>query len=103
MADRADLPGWAKPDLWLDDAHAVEFTYRDGQAEPIGAILWHRPRNPKPEPSATSGWCAGGFQWDGTLGPNWALHSLSPLHVEPSIQCGCGEHGFIRGGKWEPA
>lgn len=31
--------------------------------------------------------------------------SLDPLHLEPSIgwmNC-CGRHGFIRGGKWEPA
>ncbi len=30
----------------------------------------------------------------------WELHSLDPLHVEPSLLCGCGSHGFIRAGAW---
>jgi hypothetical protein len=31
----------------------------------------------------------------------WTLHSLEPLHIEPSVACGlCGHHGFIRDGKW---
>lgn len=32
------------------------------------------------------------------------LVSEEPLHVEPSILCGqCGDHGFIRDGRWESA
>lgn len=49
----------------------------------------------------------------GNTSPRWmwqiaSVHrvvSLDPLHLEPSIawtDC-CGRHGFIRGGKWEPA
>ena len=43
------------------------------------------------------------WEWRGTQ-----LHTLvcrEPLHLEASIgwtDC-CGRHGFIRGGKWEPA
>jgi hypothetical protein len=33
----------------------------------------------------------------------WQLLSLEPLHVEPSILCSCGRHGFVRNGKWEEA
>lgn len=36
--------------------------------------------------------------------PTWEVHSLEPLHTEPSIQCrreGCNTHGYIRGGRWE--
>lgn len=37
-------------------------------------------------------------------GAKWQVHSLDPLHVEPSILCrNCGNHGFIRNGKWEDA
>lgn len=33
--------------------------------------------------------------------PTWELVSLDPIHVEPSLLCGCGSHGFIRHGAWE--
>jgi len=33
----------------------------------------------------------------------WTVHSLDPLHLEPSLKCSCGHHGFIREGKWQPA
>lgn len=41
--------------------------------------------------------------------PKWELHSLDPLHLEPSIQMYAGielapsYHGHIRNGRWEPA
>lgn len=52
--------------------------------------------------------CAGSVTFDlpgleGRHGPRWALHSLDPLHVEPSILCSCGRHGFVREGKWVEA
>lgn len=98
-----DLPSWADPDLWLDEDHALEWLTRKGESEPYGAHIWHRPGPNKRQLSATPGWCLGTFQWNGTTGPNWTLVSRDPLHVEPSILCGCGEHGFIRDGKWIPA
>lgn len=95
---REELPSWIKPDLWLDESRAVEFTTHQGAAGPTGAHFVHRNKQ-KPDE-----WCIGGFQWTGTTGPNWTLVSLSPLHVEPSIHClSCGEHGYIRGGRWLPA
>lgn len=34
----------------------------------------------------------------------WDVISLEPLTLFPSILCrACGEHGFIRDGKWVPA
>lgn len=31
------------------------------------------------------------------------LVSKVPLHIEGSVIChGCGDHGFIRGGEWQP-
>lgn len=34
----------------------------------------------------------------------WQVHSLDPLHVEPSIlRRECGLHGFVREGRWVPA
>ena len=33
----------------------------------------------------------------------WQVESWEPLTVSPSILCSCGDHGFIRGGKWVKA
>lgn len=99
----SNLPSYAEPDLWLDDDHAIEFITRQGETEPYGAHIWHRPGPKKRDPSAMHGWCLGTFQWRGMNGPNWTLESMSPLTVSPSILCSCGAHGFIREGKWIPA
>lgn len=57
-------------------------------------------------PTPTGGQCGHIALWDGSQGPNrtWTLISLDPLHLEPSLLCRiCGDHGFIRDGKWVPA
>lgn len=30
----------------------------------------------------------------------WTVESWDPLTLSPSLLCSCGDHGFIRGGKW---
>lgn len=51
--------------------------------------------------------CVGGISWCSECrGPTWELHSLDPLHVEPSILTSChnhpdAHHGHIRNGRWE--
>jgi hypothetical protein len=54
--------------------------------------------------------CVGSIRWCAECkGPTWELHSIDPLHVEPSIQTNCrnpnhgSRHGFIREGKWVEA
>lgn len=56
--------------------------------------------------------CAGGITFDGEVQrelvpekARWQVVSLEreTLHVEPSLLCICGDHGFIRGGQWIPA
>lgn len=33
--------------------------------------------------------------------PKWTVESREPLTLSPSLLCrACGDHGFIRGGKW---
>lgn len=83
--------------MWLDEKHAIQFTTELGETEHTGALFVHRDKRTPDE------WCIGGFQWRGKTGPNWTLVSLDPLTVTPSIHClSCGDHGFIRGGKWVP-
>jgi hypothetical protein len=33
----------------------------------------------------------------------WQVESWEPLTLSPSILCSCGDHGFIRNGKWVSA
>jgi len=35
--------------------------------------------------------------------PRWQVHSWEPLTISPSLLCSCGDHGFIREGKWVKA
>jgi hypothetical protein len=54
------------------------------------------------------GGCDGVIHWWALPGGDeklWTLHSLDPLHVEPSVQCTVHpeHHGFIRNGRWEQA
>jgi hypothetical protein len=35
--------------------------------------------------------------------PTWTIERLDPLTLSPSLLCVCGDHGFIRDGRWVPA
>jgi hypothetical protein len=98
------LPGYAKPDLWLDNDNAIELVRWKDDPEPYRAVWWHR------SAKSETGWCAGGLAWRNPaperLGETalWTLHSREPLTLSPSLLClTCGAHGFIRDGKWQPA
>jgi hypothetical protein len=36
-------------------------------------------------------------------GAAWQVESWEPLTISPSLLCHCGDHGFIREGRWVPA
>lgn len=40
---------------------------------------------------------------EGKERPVWQVMFLDPLTLRPSLNCACGEHGFITDGKWIPA
>lgn len=66
-----------------------------------GAIIDH----PAPDGST----CSGAIPFDTptarALGKEkvWQVESWEPLTVSPSVLCSCGDHGFVREGKWVPA
>lgn len=73
-----------------------------------GAVVGH-PVGPHPiVPAAkSSGYCEGAITFDGEvqrqLVPDrarWTVESWDPLTVAPSLLCACGDHGFIRDGRW---
>lgn len=54
-----------------------------------------------------SGWDEGFVTFDipenteGDARPKWKVESWDPLTLSPSLlQRGCGDHGFVRDGKW---
>lgn len=63
-----------------------------------------------PKKSDPSQRCVGGVTFDGEVQrlihpkvAKWTLVSDEPLHIEPSVLCSCGDHGWIRDGRWVPA
>lgn len=72
------------------------------RVERAGAIVRHR---------AARGWCESVVHFDlpetllMTHGesqlPIWRVDAWEPLTLSPSLRCAlCGDHGFIRGGRW---
>ncbi len=87
------------PDLGLNPqwAHLALLIRQHGPR--YGAIVAHK----KPDGSL----CEGSITFDtplsranGTKVPLWQVHSWEPLTLSPSLLCHCGDHGFIRGGRW---
>jgi hypothetical protein len=50
--------------------------------------------------------CDGAITFDSPIarevfdGPFWTVESWDPLTLSPSLLCHCGDHGFIKHGKW---
>lgn len=71
--------------------------------ERYGAIIRHPAKKP-----GVCGGCAA-IHFDGPvqreLGEKvtWKIESWEPLTLSPSLLCACGDHGFIREGRWVPA
>lgn len=79
----------------------------------IGIIHWH-PRGDGKLVDGEPVGCGGGVYFVRSTSPAeaqrpiWQVHTLDPLHIEPSVLCtpdkgGCGSHGFIRAGQWVQA
>jgi len=41
--------------------------------------------------------------YGGKIHDVWHVESWEPLTLSPSLLCHCGDHGFIRDGRWEVA
>lgn len=90
-----------KDTLDLGDDHVMVFSEYLGQAR-VGASVKHK----KPDGTPCQGWIAfSGRSWAESFAPGaiatWDVAKDEPLTLTPSILCrGCGDHGFITGGKW---
>jgi hypothetical protein len=73
---------------------------------PIGGIMIHE------KADTPHGYCSGGITFDvpylhpghkvrgGKPAPLWQVNSMEPLDLSPSLLCACGDHGFVRAGRW---
>lgn len=88
-------------DLDLGDDHKLLWT-GDASGRRTGAVIEHLSGGEDHKPAGS--YCAGGVSWveGGRPGPVWHLEGEADEHItlSPSIRCGCGDHGFIRDGKW---
>lgn len=105
MRGQADPEGLAQDvELGIHDlGHDVKimFEVRTEGGPRVGLIESHRTPDGRE--------CSGSVTFDvpeaeGLPGPRWTVESWEPLTLSPSILCrGCGWHGWIRNGRWEPA
>jgi len=80
--------------------------YPDAAGDLAGQLAGFRVTHPRGGADGADECAGGAGSWipvsDGDRG--WAVVSLEPLTLKPSLQCTvCGDHGFIQGGKWVPA
>lgn len=101
---------------WKDigDGHAYSLYVGSDHKTPVGALVKH-PLHDDDEQCRWRGECVGSIifrvpeaesaalRGDGSRHAQWDVVSLEPLHVEPSLACHCGDHGFIRDGAWVAA
>lgn len=89
-------------DLDLGNQHWLQWQYKDGQI--VGALIEH-PAGGNDHQEKGS-YCAGGVNFSKDWrGPVWDVDGELDEHltISPSVLCSCGDHGFIKDGKWVPA
>lgn len=80
----------------LGDGHAME--YREFKGETAAIDLYH-PGCKSPNFISFTGrsWAR---EFNGRI-TTWEVENDEPLTLSPSIECrACGDHGFIKNGKW---
>lgn len=104
---REEYPDFPRVKIWLDDEHRhgiTPVTSFGTNDQVTGLIEWHR--------DAEDNWCGGFINLrpeEAPTHPLWLVESGNPdtgegLTLTPSVLCRtCGEHGWIRNGRWESA
>lgn len=100
--ERTDPADYDTCSIVGDHTHDTVLTWDRAAGTVIGLAMWHR---------TEGGWCTAGLYFANTPRPDGrtensrghTLEQLDPLHVEASLLCDCGHHGFIRDGRWIPA
>lgn len=96
-----DVNKSGRDELDIGDGHTMVFASYKGEPR-VGANVIHAAA----DGSKCEGWIAfAGRSWANSFGPGaiatWTVESDEPITLSPSILCrACGDHGFVRGGKW---
>jgi hypothetical protein len=107
IGDRVSLPWSQDPDekhgTYIGHGHITSPLVAQSGGVVIGYHVWHSCKDGKMQPG-------GVFLAIPELPEHlsghitWQLVSREPLHIEPSVLCrACGDHGWIRDGKWVEA
>lgn len=73
------------------------------KVEKAGATIYH-PNLKQPGTECIAGVTFNIPEMNLAPGASWNVESLEPLTLSPSLLCTvCGDHGFIRDGRWVPA
>jgi hypothetical protein len=94
--------------LDLGHGHTLRWmTNRDDDGRPFSAVVKHE------RAASPTGFCEGAITTvnapeafkvvGGRPTSLWQVESWEPLTLSPSLLCHCGDHGFIREGRWVPA
>lgn len=84
----------------IDIGSGVTIAFTEYNGEVVGLIEEH---------DSPSGRCSGYVKFRGRepnpeSRPSWVVEKMDPLTLSPSVLCTtCGNHGFIRDGRWCPA
>jgi len=90
----------ARDELDLGDDHSQVFCDLDGEKR-VGAAVIHKGK----DGLECMGWIpfegrAWAQRFENSI-PAWKVESDEPITLSPSILCRvCGDHGFVRNGKW---
>ncbi len=95
-----NMPPRTTHDVDLGDGHFIDWLYYEGSL--CGGVIVHTTTK------FESGWCSGAFLTDdryykacGRTGPVWSLvGGQQQPTLSPSLLCHCGDHGWVRDGKW---
>jgi hypothetical protein len=91
-----------KDEIDLGDGHRMIFSGYKGEPR-VGANIVHPPVDGKCD---GQGWVAfEGRSWARSFGDDqiatWKVEQDDPITLSPSVLCrACGDHGFVRNGKW---
>lgn len=91
-----------KDEIDLGDGHSIIFSEYEGEKR-VGANVKHPPVEGR---CSGDGWISfAGRSWANSFDertiPTWKIESEDPITLSPSILCrACGDHGFVRDGKW---
>ena len=87
--------------LDIGDGRRLTFASYHGQAR-VGANISHK----QPDGTECDGWVAfAGRAWANSFAlgsiATWIVEQDEPLTLSPSVLCrSCGDHGFVRNGRW---